>query len=251
MKTSKIFFNSSERMNKIQSNSVRLMVTSPPYWDLKDYEADNQIGFKENYETYIKRLNSVWKETARVVQDDGVIIININTKSDKKSLKLLPFDFIKQMEVLNFHLMDVHYWHKSSAIPQLRNFGDHFEYFLIFARNKKFLRNKVDFFDYKCKESSQTNIWNINKKFGSIGKKYMVHPAVFPLEYIKRLIKIFSNEGDTVLDPFLGSGTSLIAAIQLERKFYGFELNNSEYKKIIYDQLNEFKLDINQVEFCE
>ena len=78
MKTSKIFFNSSEKMNKIKTSSVRLMVTSPPYWDLKDYEAENQIGFKENYDTYIKRLNSVWIETARVVQDNGVIIININ-----------------------------------------------------------------------------------------------------------------------------------------------------------------------------
>lgn len=249
MKKYKIFFSTSEKMSKIKNDSVDLMITSPPYWDLKNYEAEDQIGYKEDYQTYLNRLYYVWSETKRVLKKNGVAIININTKVFERKLRLLPNDFIKQMSKLNMKLRDVHYWHKSSAIPQINNFGDHFEYFLIFSKNNQIKFNKFNYFDYKYKRVKNTNIWNINKKFGSVGKKYMIHPAVFPVTYIERLIKIFTNETDTVLDPFLGSGTSLIASMLTNRKFYGFELNNVEYKNLINDRLNEYQLDSKAVEY--
>ena len=98
----KIFFDTSENMKKHKVKDVKLMITSPPYWDLKDYEAENQIGYNEDYDTYLNRLYKVWKNTFDVMQKDGVAIININTKSFKSSLKLLPNDFIKQMQKIGF-----------------------------------------------------------------------------------------------------------------------------------------------------
>ena len=85
----------------------------------------------------------------------------------------------------------------------------------MFSKSDKPKINNTNFFDYKVeKPPTNTNIWNINKKFGSVGKKYLVHPAIFPVEYINRLIQIFTEEENIVLDPFLGSGTSLISSYE-------------------------------------
>ena len=248
-KDSKVYFRTCEDMSVIESKSIDLIVTSPPYWDLKDYESEDQIGFKENYLDYLNRIDSVWKECIRCLKDNGVFIININTKSENGSLKLIPNEFISQLERYKCYLRDILYWHKSSAIPQVNNFGDHFEYFLIFSCKTDLKTNHIDFFDYKMPHVEQTNLWNVKKMFGSVGKKYMIHPAVYPVEFIERLIKIFTNESDIVLDPFLGSGTTLIASLLNNRKCYGFELNNSEYKKLIYNRLDEYGLDINLIDF--
>jgi len=243
-------FSTSESMLKIKNNTVKFMITSPPYWDLKNYEAENQIGFKEDYNIYLDRLKKVWLETYRVLSKDGIAIININTKSYHKKLQLIPNDIIKQMKEIGYKFRDINYWHKSSAIPSLKNFGDHYEYFLIFSKSNKFTFNPKDYFDYKHPHSQPSiNLWNINKKFGSIGKKYMIHPAVFAEEYIIRMIKFFTNENDIVLDPFLGSGTTLIASYKTNRICFGFELNNDEYSKLLKDRINEAGLNLAEVEF--
>ncbi|MFH1824231.1 MAG: site-specific DNA-methyltransferase [Candidatus Firestonebacteria bacterium] len=248
----KIFFKSSESMEEISDNCVKMMITSPPYWNLKNYEVDNQIGYKEDYKTYLNRVYKVWKETFRVLTDDGIAIININTKSYKKNLVLIPYDFIKQMEKIGFRIRDVHYWHKSSGIPRPSNLGDHFEYFLIFTKSDKYSINDFSFFDYKInKKIPKINIWNINKKFGSVGKKFMVHPAIFPVPYIKRMIEIFTNPEEIILDPFLGSGTSLIAAELAKRRCIGFELNKEGYLPMIKDRLEEDNLSIKNVELID
>jgi len=247
-KNSKIFFKSCENMDRVKSQSVDMVVTSPPYWDLKDYESDDQIGYKENYDEYMLRIENVWKESVRCLKKDGVFIININSKSDQGSLKLIPDDFIIQLKKYHYELRDILYWHKSSAIPQVNNFGDHFEYFLIFTKETSIKINKKNFFDYKMPNINQTNLWNVKKKFGSVGKKYMIHPAVYPVEFIERLILIFTEEKDLVLDPFLGSGTTLIASILQKRLCYGFELNNSEYKKLIFNRLDEYNIDLSTID---
>ncbi len=240
---SKVFFKTSEDMCDIEDESVQLMVTSPPYWNLKNYRVENQIGYKEDYETYLGRILTIWKETYKKLKENGVAIININTKSFKQSLVLIPYAFIKQMESIGFIHKDILIWHKSSGIPRQRNFGGHFEYFLIFSKNDDFKlkqdvklesRYKVDGFDSKL----LINSWNINKKFGSIGKKYSkVHPALYPVKFIMNLIKLFTDEGDLVLDPFLGSGTTLLAASKTGRSCYGYELNEKDYGPLIKGRL--------------
>ena len=241
----KIHFDTSENIKKHKIKNVKLMITSPPYWDLKNYEAKNQIGYNEDYETYLKRVNKVWKNTFDVLKKDGIAIININTKAFKSSLKLLPYDFVKQMKKIGFYFKDLHYWHKSSGIPATNNLKDNFEYFLIFSKSKKTIyKEDIDYFDYKLSfRPSKSNIWNVNKKFGSVGKKFMIHPAVFPVPYISRMLEIFTNEGDLIMDPFLGSGTTLISCMQSNRKFVGFELNNKEYKNLIKENLKSYKLN--------
>lgn len=232
-------------MRDIEDNFIQMMVTSPPYWDLKNYQVANQIGYKEDYKTYMGRLLNVWRETYRVLKNDGVAIININTKSKKSSLVLIPLDFIKQMENIGFIHKDILIWHKSSGIPRVKNFGDHFEYFLIFSKNNEFKCNremeiKTRYVVDDANTDQLINMWNINKKFGSIGKKYSkVHPALFPVNFIKRLIKLFTDEGDIVLDPFLGSGTTLYAAVKTARTCYGYELNKKDYGPLINGRLKE------------
>ena len=149
------------------------------------------------------------------------------------------------MQKIGFYFKDLHYWHKSSGIPATNNLKDNFEYFLIFSKSKKTIyKEDVDYFDYKLSfRPSKSNIWNVNKKFGSVGKKFMIHPAVFPVPYISRMLEIFTNEGDLIMDPFLGSGTTLISCMQNNRKFVGFELNNKEYKNLIKENLKSYKLD--------
>ncbi len=245
-----VFFSTSENMFQLEDESIKLMVTSPPYWDLKNYEVDNQIGYKENYETYLERLYKVWSETYRVLRNDGFAIININTKSYKKNLVMIPNDFIKQLQQIGFKFIDLNYWHKSSGIPRVNNLGDHFEYFLIFSKSSNPLANDFSYFDYKYKTTnSKINIWNINKKFGSIGKKFMVHPAIFPVKYIERMINIFTQKNDLILDPFLGSGTTLIASINTDRFCVGYELNREGYLPLIKFRLEDFSIESDRVNF--
>ena len=75
----------------------------------------------------------------------------------------------------------------------------------------------------------------------------MIHPAVFPVPYISRMLEIFTNEGDLIMDPFLGSGTTLISCMQSNRKFVGFELNNKEYKELIKENIKSHDLDFSLV----
>ncbi len=246
----KIIFSTSEDMSKINNDSVKLMITSPPYGDLKNYETEGQIGYKESYEKYLDRLNKVWKETFRVLVNGGTCIININTRTINGKALLIPYDFIKQLTEIGFVFRDMHYWHKSSGIPRINNLGDHFEYFIIFTKGDNVNINEISFFDYKIDNVNiKSNIWNINKKFGSVGKKYMVHPAIFPLDYIKRMIQVFTQPKDLVLDPFLGSGTSLLASMLTDRSFIGYELNKEGYLPMIIDRLNEFNLSEDMVNF--
>lgn len=252
MKKYKIFFETCESIGKKKIKNVNAMITSPPYWDLKNYESENQIGYKESYEVYMERMYLVWQLIFDSLTKNGIAIININTKSFNRSLKLIPYDFIKQLEKIGFYFLDILYWHKSSGIPATRNLKDNFEYFLIFSKSKEIKFNKEKyFFDYKkiSIKDQMTNIWNINKKFGSVGKNFMVHPAIFPPVFIERLLELFTSENDVILDPFMGSGSTLIACMKLKRKCIGFELNNKEYKKLIIENLKSNDLDPKKVDF--
>lgn len=223
----KVFFNSSENMEKIKNETIKLVVTSPPYWDLKDYFKENQIG-KEDYETYSKRMYNVWNECYNKLQNDGSMWININIRVRNNKPVYLPKLFIEQCKTIGFKFKGVLIWHKSSGIPtNAKNIVDRHEYVLIFTKSeiddiKSFSINKYN--DYKNNKLNGGLIWNINRKAGSVGKK-TIHPAIYPTELVNRIIDMATNEHDIVLDPFLGSGTSLIAALNNNRNFIGYEFN--------------------------
>ena len=236
-----VFFKSSERMLELEDKSINLMVTSPPYWDLKNYFKEGQIG-QESYEEYINRLTNIWSETFRVLKDDGHMWINVNTRTKNKKPILIPRDIIQNCLKLGFKLKDIIIWHKSSGIPTHKNnLVDKHEYFLWFTKSSSYKFNfdyVKDIKEYKNSDLNGGLLWNINRKAGSVGKDF-IHPAIYPLKLIDRVVRLTTHERDIVLDPFLGSGTSLISALQNKRNFIGYEYNEDFYELIKYRVANE------------
>jgi DNA modification methylase len=258
-----VYFSSSENMKDIENNKVSLMVTSPPYWDLKDYFKEGQIG-QESYQEYLLRLNNVWSETFRVLKNNGSMWININTRTKNKKPILIPNDIIKECKKIGFKLKDIIIWHKSSGIPTHKNnLVDKHEYFLWFVKEDTFLFNSNEISRINYYKNDFLNnglIWNINRKAGSVGKDF-VHPAIYPTELIEMVIKLTTNEGDIVMDPFLGSGTSMLASLKNNRNFIGYEYNeefldlikfrvsqeNINEKKITYNLYKELEKENNKI----
>ncbi|MFC1903754.1 DNA methyltransferase [Chloroflexota bacterium] len=249
----RVLHKSSEVMNDLVDGEVDLIVTSPPYWDLKNYNIRTQIGYSESYDTYLSRINRVWQECYRVLNDKGTFWLNINTKVDKKAIRMIQYDFVKQCTDIGFRLWDIVIWHKSVSGPApANNLTDKFEYVLIFSKKPDFYINK-DYEENRCDykiESLNTmgNVWNINRLWGSIGKG-MPHPAMYPDELIERILNFGTVEGDLVLDPFLGSGTTLIVAKKLLRSCIGYEINSDYFailKKRLYDEKLENLFNINE-----
>lgn len=234
-------FETSEDMYKINSNTIDLMITSPPYWDLKNYYKDGQIG-QETYEEYQIRLDKVWKEVYRVLKRNGSMWININTRTRNKKPILIPCDIINRCKKIGFKLRDIVIWHKSSGIPTHKNnIVDRHEYLLWFSKGEEIKFNKEKLFlieDYTNEYLNNGDIWNINRKAGTVGKNY-VHPAIYPKELVDRIISLCSKEGDIILDPFLGSGTTMISAMNNKRSFVGYEYNEEFIDLIEHRLLNE------------
>lgn len=230
-----VIFESSENMRRIKDNSVSLVVTSPPYWDLKNYFKRGQIG-QESYDIYLARMNKVWSECYRILQNDGSIWININIRVKENNPILIPLDFIKQFNGLGMFLKQIFIWHKSSGIPTgPQNIVDRHEYILVFTKDKNTPIYVGKHNDYKNLNINETNIWNINRKAGSVGKKY-IHPAIYPTELTNRIIKDMTAPNDLVCDPFLGSGTTLISCLNLQRSFVGYEYNEG-FKDLIISRI--------------
>ncbi len=225
--SAKVIFDTSEKMNYVKDNSINVVITSPPYWNLKDYFKEGQIG-QEPYNQYLSRMKSVWSECYRVLNPDGSLWININIRKHNHKVILIPYDFIKMCKELGFYYKGIFIWHKSSGIPTgKKNIVDRHEYVLVFSKKENFVLNKnflSAITDYKNNLINGGAFWNINKKAGSIGKKY-IHPAIYPNDLVCRIINMTTQKNDFVLDPFLGSGTSLIASLQCGRNFIGYEYN--------------------------
>lgn len=234
-----VVFGTSEKMDKIKDNTVDMIVTSPPYWDLKDYYKENQIG-QESYEIYSNRMYSVWEQCYKKLKQNGSIWININIRTRNGNPILLPKLFTEQCTKIGFKYRGILIWHKSSGIPtSARNLSDHHEYVLIFTKSDE---SKIDikrfkqFADYKNENISHRFFWNINRKAGSVGKN-TIHPAIFPTELINRINIVSTECGSLVVDPFLGSGTSLIASLNNKRNFIGYEFNEG-FKELMDDRYN-------------
>lgn len=246
----KVYFKTCEEMREIESESVELMVTSPPYWDLKNYFKEGQIGH-ESYEMYLQRLEKVWRETYRVLKNDGSMWININTLTRNKIPILIPYDIIKQCEKIGFYLRDIIIWHKSSGIPtHEKNIVDRYEYVLWFSKSSKvkFNPDKLSIInEYKNEQLNRGNIWNINRKAGTVGKNY-IHPAIYPNELITRIIELCTEKNSVILDPFLGSGTTMISALGSGRVFVGYEYNE-EFEKLINYRVESEGLNKEEIEY--
>lgn len=244
-KTQHIVINGdSRKMNELQDNSVHLIVTSPPYWQLKDYGSDNQIGFNDTYEQYINNLNLVWKECYRVLHDGCRLCINIGDQFARSvyygRYKVIPIhsEIIRFCETIGFDFMGQIIWQKTTTMnttgggavmgsfPHPRNgiVKLDFEYILIFKKQGNAPKPTAE---QKAQSAMTNEEWNtyFNGHWYFNGAKQDKHLAMFPEELPKRLIKMFSFPQETVLDPFMGSGTTAAVAKALGRNSVGYEIN--------------------------
>lgn len=242
LQSSKVIFKSSENMSDIPDISVKLVVTSPPYWNLKDYFKKGQIG-QESYNVYLERTKQVWTQCYNKLSNDGSLWININIRVQNSKVITIPHDFMKICREIGFFYKGIVIWHKSSGIPTGdKNIVDRHEYVLVFSKSEQFEVNHAvfaEYCDYKNDKMNGGAFWNINRKAGSVGKQY-IHPAIYPNDLVARIIKATTDIGDTVLDPFLGSGTSIIAAERCDRRCIGYEYNEG-FQELIQSR---FSLEI-------
>ena len=238
-------------MNLLADRSVHLVVTSPPYWQLKDYGATNQIGFHDTYEKYINHLNLVWKECHRVLHPGCRLCINIGDQFARSAYygryKVIPIrtEIIKFCETVGFDYMGAIIWQKVTttntsggatimgSYPNPRNgiLKLDYEFILIFKKHGKAPKPDPEL---KKKSAMTKEEWNryFSGHWHFSGARQDGHIAMFPEELPTRLIKMFAFVGDTVLDPFLGSGTTSLAAKKLNRNSVGYEINENYFEKI-------------------
>lgn len=236
-----LFCKSSEKMDELPDASVHLMVTSPPYNASKDYDQDL------NLEEYLKMLDRTWRETYRVLVPGGRACINIANLGRKPYLALHAY-VIDQMLEIGYLMRGEIIWNKASSASQSTAWGswqsasnpvlrDVHEYILIFSK-AQFSRKKGSKINTITRDDFlewTKSIWT----FPAVSAKKVGHPAPFPEELPHRLIQLYTFHGDVVLDPFVGSGTTSLAAVKDGRHFIGYDIHE-EYLETARRRLVEF-----------
>lgn len=263
----KIINGDSRKMTELPDNSVHLAITSPPYWQLKDYGTDNQIGFHDSYENYINNLNLVWKECYRTLHNGCRLCVNIGDQFARAvyygRYKVIPIreEIIKFCENIGFDYMGAIIWQKVTtsnttgggvqmgSYPYPRNgiLKLDYEFILVF---KKLGDSPKPTKEQKELSKMTAEEWNtfFAGHWNFAGARQSGHIAMFPEELPRRLIKMFSFVGETVLDPFAGSGTTALAAKNSDRNSVGFEIN-PEYIPIIKEKLEVHQKDLNETTY--
>lgn len=252
----KIIIGDSRQMKEVPDESCHLIITSPPYWQLKDYGNGKQIGYNDSYEEYINNLNLVWNECHRILHKGCRLCVNVGDQFARSvyygRYKVIPIrtEIIKFCESAGFDYMGAIIWQKVTtthttggatvmgSFPFPRNgiLKIDYEFILIF---KKYGIPPGVTKEVKEQSKLTKEEWNqyFTGHWNFAGEKQDKHLAMFPEELPGRLIKMFSFVGDTVLDPFLGSGTTTLAAKNLNRNSIGYEINE-DFLPVIRDKLN-------------
>jgi len=247
-----VHFTSSEDISAV--TDADLVITSPPYWNLKDYGHEDQIGHDESYEAYLDRLQQVWDACYEATQENAIMIINIGDRRHQKKFYPIGMDIYDRME--NWQLLDNLIWYIPNSLPQpayyLDNlFDDKYENLLVFAKNYdyEYTFNKIRVEQkYKGVDPREEKLNDEGRSVGNVLKmrayrpptikEQNYHAAAYPEELIYGLMYTFSNPGDTVLDPFLGSGTTLKVARTMDRRGFGYEID-AEYRDLIAERITE------------
>lgn len=240
----KIIIGDSRKMVEIPNSSIDLVVTSPPYWHIKDYEVEGQIGYGQSLHEYLKNLYIVWKECFRVLKPGTRLCINIGDQFLRSIIygryKIAPLhsEIITQCEKIGFDYMGSIIWQKKTTMnttgganvmgsyPYPPNGLIEIDYEFILIFKKPGIKPKPSD-DIKEKSKLTKEEWKeyFSGHWNFPGERQIDHEAMFPEELPKRLIRMFTFVGDVVLDPFLGSGTTVKAALSLERNSVGYEIN--------------------------
>lgn len=230
----------------IPSESVHLVVTSPPYWNLKRYnEHEHQLGHIDDYETFLNELEKVWRHAFRVLTPGGrlVCVVGDVCVSRRQFGRHLVFplhaDICVRCRKIGFDNLNPIIWHKiANASYEVSNgskfLGKPYEPNAIIKNDIEFIlmqrkpggyrqptenQRRESRIDKKVFDAWFQQIWNIT------GASTRNHPAPFPLELAARLVCMFSFTGDTVLDPFCGSGTTMVASLKNGRNSIGIEID--------------------------
>ena len=254
-----IFPKSSEIMEDIPDESIRLVVTSPPYFNIKDYGVEEQIGrSSHSYEHYIESMLPVWQECYRVLKPNGKLCINAPLMPMKKkdfsthhNRDILNINNDIEFSILNntsFYRYGLVIWDKghtdqlmmgSYPFPPNFYFLNTVEFINIFVKD-----GPPEQFPKSFKEESRLNREEWREYISTIWRfkpeKNRRHPAPFPVELPKRLIKLFSFKEDIILDPFMGSGTTAVAALLTGRRYAGYEINK-KYVRLARQRIKELK----------
>lgn len=237
---------SREVLRLLPEASVHLALTSPPYWTLKRYEdVPGQLGHIEDYEAFLDQLDRVWEEVHRVLVPGGRLIVVVGDvalprrRFGRHAVLPLHADIQARARRLGFDNLNPILWHKhTNATLEAKRPGFYLgkpfepggiikteiEYILMFRKPGGY-RKPIP----EQREKSKIPKDLFQRWFRQIwddipGESTKLHPAPFPLELARRLVLMFSFVGDTVLDPFAGTGTTLIAAALHDRKALGIEL---------------------------
>jgi site-specific DNA-methyltransferase (adenine-specific) len=243
-----VYWSTSEDMTDVDDESVQSIITSPPYWNLKDYGHENQIGTAdESYDLYHDRMRTVWAECYNKLRDDGTMWIVVDTVMDRGDLQLLPYHIAERAEDVGFVLQDMVTWYKPTAIAGMtdRNVVNKKEYIVYLSKNRehKFsaeanTENGAE--DPAIDESHRLgNLWRFPVKRGTVGQN-VLHSAPYPRKLINRIVEVSTDRGDVVLDPFLGSGTTALSALGLSRQCIGYELNEA-FRDVIEERLTSLQ----------
>lgn len=269
-----VYYKSSTNMKEVSDNSIDLIVTSPPYFNIKDYSMDGHqeithsvvnkkdIGNLDSFDKYIKEMVHVWKESERVLKPNGKLCINVpllpmlkkdyNTHYNRHIFDLQSSIQNSILTQTNLYLMDIYIWNRTNptkslmfgSYPYPRNFyaQNTIEFITIYVKDGKPLNN-VPIENKEASKLTQDEwvtytkqVWDIpipNKGDLAFGK----HSAIMPEEIVKRCVSLYSFVGDTVLDPFAGSGTTLKVAKEYGRNYIGYELYEN-YKELIDEKVN-------------
>ena len=267
-----IYFKSSANMEDVPDCSVDVIVTSPPYFNIKDYYKDGRqertitdaslddVGNIDNFDDYIESLIPIWKECFRVLKPNGKLCVNVplmpiikKEYSSHYNRDIFDIQSEIQHSILrktDFYLLDLYIWNRKNSTKKLM-FGSYPYPANFYAQNTtEFITiyvkdGKPEGVSKEIKEQSKLSeeewveytkqIWDIaipNKSDLAFG----IHYAIMPEEIARRCIKMFSFVNGVVLDPFTGSGTTLKVAKELGRNYIGYELYES-YREIINKKL--------------
>jgi DNA modification methylase len=222
---------------------ITTTITSPPYWKLKDYGAEGQIGFGQSKKDYLRDLELVFTKSYKYTKGNGSLWVVVDDYREDGVLQLLPWEVAQCAQNAGWILRDIIIWDKQHTLPwhmkgQMRNVV---EYVLFFSRSEtyKFYVDRikdweelsqwwVDFPErFSPKGKTPTNIWSIPIRTQGTWRRLseMNHHCPFPTELVARIIELTTDPGDLVFDPFSGSGVVLAQAAAMDRAFIGCDIN--------------------------
>ena len=230
-------------MPELAAGSIDLVVTSPPYWQIKDYGSPGQIGFGQSLHEYLRDLTRVWTECIRVLREGGRLCVNIGDQFARASVfgryRVIPLhaEIICQCAEAGFDSMGSIIWRKKTTVNTTGGavvMGSYpyppngvveidFEYILLFKKPGKARAPSREIKEQSALTREEWKSW-FSGHWDVGGARKDGHDAPFPQEIPRRLIRMFSFCGDTVLDPFMGRGTTAKAALELGRNAVGYEI---------------------------